>query len=142
MIVEQLHEGHIGAIKELDDLAFCERPKARVSEEELAMILEQGMILGVFYEGKLVSNIQLELNGSKGYIAGIVTDPDHSGKGLAKKLLNSGVSQAEDQGIYALTANVRPNNAPSVSLFTQGGFCFDEYNNFFFENEKRNYYCA
>ena len=58
-----------------------------------------------------------------GRLAGYITvEPEMRGRGIATRLLQAILHQAREKSIFFYYLEVRPSNAPALSLYTRAGF--------------------
>lgn len=58
----------------------------------------------------------------EGHVTNLAVHPDHRGKGFGKKLIQSLISYSKDNGINAITLEVRVSNIAAISLYESFGF--------------------
>lgn len=117
---ERLAPEHIDGIAELERLCFPDPWPVQAFLDEMANPLAQYTVL---VEG----NTPVGYAGywhvvDEGQITNIAVHPAHRRCGLASRLLENMISEAEGKGIHFLTLEVRVSNAPAIALYQKFGF--------------------
>ena len=58
----------------------------------------------------------------EGHITNLAVHPDYRGKGYGKMLIQSLISYSRENGISAITLEVRKSNIPAITLYESFGF--------------------
>ncbi|HLC78978.1 MAG TPA: GNAT family N-acetyltransferase [archaeon] len=122
MQIVHLSEKDLMQILELDKLAFQNYDIRPLTKKEISTFLNNGFILGIKENGKLISNIQVMTKNKNWFIEGVATLPEKQGRGLANNLINEVLKIAKEKKIRKINATVKPDNAKSRALFEKNGF--------------------
>jgi predicted GNAT superfamily acetyltransferase len=107
----------------------------------LALIAKTGWIWGARDNGKLVGAVEFVQNKDpkKGFIHGVVVDPEDQYHGLGTRLVMHTMQEAFNHGITKIEATIAPTNGPSLRVFLNncGYHASGFYPDFYGEGEHR-----
>lgn len=89
------------------------------------LMLEHGVYVGAFFEGRMVAVAGTHAVSERYQIAavgGVSTDPAFRRRGLATATTSAVVQALIRQGITDIVLNVREDNAPAIAAYTRLGF--------------------
>ncbi len=73
-------------------------------------------------DGRVIGYAGIWLIGDEGHITNVGILPDYRRRGLAERLVNALIAEAERQGVTSETLEVRISNAPAIALYEKLGF--------------------
>lgn len=66
--------------------------------------------------------VDLPSGGRAGFVAWLLTDPDHQGRGLGPKLVRMGLARLEELGCSQILTEIEGHNTASMAVFRKLGF--------------------
>ena len=113
---------HLDDIARLEQICFSRPWSRRMLAEELEnqcaaflVALEPGTDKVIGYAGLLVM-------ADEGYIANVAVFPEYRRRGVAEQIIQVFCDFAQGNHLAFLTLEVRPSNAPAISLYNSFGF--------------------
>lgn len=71
---------------------------------------------------KIVAYAGCWVLGNEGHITNVAVSPAYQGQGLGRRLMEELMARVKSLGVTAMTLEVRPSNAPALSLYGKLGF--------------------
>lgn len=135
MILTKMLPGHIGGVKELLDICFGEsawsvdmiRAQLEKPDSHSMVALDEGVVVGYLAFEQIVD---------EGSIVEVAVHPDHRRQGIAQRLIESAIKNAEDLSVVFL--EVRESNAPAIALYEKIGFEQIGTRKDYYDNPKEN----
>ena len=112
------------------DAGLEHRPNGRDSRAMIAkeMQFEGAAYFGYFENEEMLGVVIANFDGRRGWINRLAVDPDHRGKGVARKLICEAEIFLRSVGAIVMTALIHELNTPSMSCFEKEGFaCQNEF---------------
>ena len=118
--ISPLREEHLDQIMIVEENAFSTPWSKDAFRGELTNELAHYWVAEI--EAKVVGYFGIWYIFNEGHITNVAVHSDYRGEGIGKKLLEYGLSQALENGIDAVTLEVRPSNRVAIELYTNFGF--------------------
>ncbi|NLM74304.1 MAG: ribosomal protein S18-alanine N-acetyltransferase [Clostridiaceae bacterium] len=135
LIIRPMEHSDLESIMELEHLCFSIPWTRGMFEEEL---LNPGAIYIVAeVEGRICGYAGMWKVIDEGHITNIAVHPDYRRRGYGAALIENLISIARNNGINAITLEVRPSNRAAISLYERFGFkTFGRRKNYYADNNE------
>lgn len=120
MTIQRLSQDHIKAIHRVEESCF----QSPWSENTIEAILksDNGLCFGCFEDDTLVGYIALEWVLDEGSLTNLAVIPTYRRRGIAEKLTEALIEEAQRLSLQFVTLEVRTTNTPASNLYRKMGF--------------------
>jgi ribosomal-protein-alanine N-acetyltransferase len=118
--IENMTIDHLDQIEEVELLSFAIPWPRQSFYNELNNHLATYIVAE--YDNKVIGYAGMWRIIDEGHITNIAVHPEYRGAGLGNLIIEVLVSDAKDEGVSAMTLEVRVNNLPALNLYKKYGF--------------------
>ena len=117
--IVEMTQGHLKAVRRIDELVYARPWSQRLWTQELGR--DQRIYLCAVRDQTLLGHVGVMMSMGDAHVMTLVTDPACQRRGIATRLLSAAVRRAVDRGCEALTLEVRSINLAAQALYRRFG---------------------
>lgn len=113
---------HLDDVARLEQICFSRPWSRRMLAEELENQCAAFLVALAPETNKVIGYAGLLVMADEGYIANVAVFPEYRRRGVAEQIIQVFCDFAQGNHLAFLTLEVRPSNAPAISLYNSFGF--------------------